>query len=644
MSGDSLDISALAAGDGWSKAVLSGLADWDGDAAPSNLLLRHLTAATGSKPTDAWRRRAGQLAAEPGARRLLRLLIEAVAAAEVDLTPHPYESYPIDRLLVSPQSGDVLRAACWAAATVEGPWVVPALQEAALRTIKVTEKGGSVESVKVPNACIHSLGVIATTEAIASLQTLQRSTRHSGYRTRIGSALEAAAASAGLSPSQLSERVVPDGGLDADGRRLIQSGPVTARIALAADLRVSIEWQSQRGWDPAAAPPPDVAAQAKIAAKEPIKEAKAAVAAECRRLEELLSCDRSWPLEEWRGRYLGHPVTGPVTRHLIWVFETDGARVTGMPAADGTLRTTDGSRDLPAEATVRLWHPLLAPAGEVRDWRDHIVRVGERQPFRQAFRESYPCTPAELDTRTYSNRFAGHVLRHRQAYALFTERVWAATFLDNVGERGSARRDFPDAALTAVFRYSSLNVADSVHGNVLCSSDRVSFHRTGDRARVPVPLQEVPVLVFSEAMRDVDLFISVASIGLDPHWADHGENAYLEYWQEFSFGELTETSLVRRDALARLLPKLKIASRLELTERFLRVRGRLNSYKIHLGSAGILIEPDDRYLCIVPAAGRTAVMLPFDEVLNLIVSKALLLAADDKITDPSIVSQLAPQT
>jgi len=124
----------------------------------------------------------------------------------------------------------------------------------------------------------------------------------------------------------------------------------------------------------------------------------------------------------------------------------------------------------------------------VRDWRDHIVRAGEPQPFRQAFRESYPCTRAELETRTYSNRFAGHVLRHRQAYALFKERAWAATFLDNVGENGSARRDFPDAALTAVFPYSSLNVARSVHGNVLCSSDRVFFHRTADRARIPVPL------------------------------------------------------------------------------------------------------------------------------------------------------------
>ncbi len=65
---------------------------------------------------------------------------------------------------------------------------------------------------------------------------------------------------------------------------------------------------------------------------------------------------------------------------------------------------------------------------------------------------------------------------------------------------------------------------------------------------------------------------------------------------------------------------------------------------MHLGSANILVEPDDRYLCIVPASSaRTKrVMLPFesDEVLSVILSKVLLLAADDKITDSTILRQL----
>jgi hypothetical protein len=73
------------------------------------------------------------------------------------------------------------------------------------------------------------------------------------------------------------------------------------------------------------------------------------------------------------------------------------------------------------------------------------------------------------------------------------------------------------------------------------------------------------------------------------------------------------------------------------------VHGNLHSYRIHLGSANILIEPQDRYLCIVPdrrpSTGR--LFLPFeDERLSVILSKAMLLAADDKIADPTITQQL----
>ena len=38
----------------------------------------------------------------------------------------------------------------------------------------------------------------------------------------------------------------------------------------------------------------------------------------------------------------------------------------------------------------------------------------------------------------------------------------------------------------------------------------------------PLPLAEIPPLVFSEIMRDVDLFVGVASVGNDPAWADGG--------------------------------------------------------------------------------------------------------------------------
>jgi hypothetical protein len=155
----------------------------------------------------------------------------------------------------------------------------------------------------------------------------------------------------------------------------------------------------------------------------------------------------------------------------------------------------------------------------------------------------------------------------------------------------------------------------------------------------------VPPLVLSEVLRDVDLFVGVASVGNDASWVDGGpRGAYSDYWHGYAFGELTATAQTRREVLQRLIPKLKIAARCSLVDRFLIVRGDLRTYRIHLGSGNILMEPNDQYLCIVRAPAREGekVFLPFegDGMLAIILSKAFMLANDTKITDPTIVSQI----
>jgi hypothetical protein len=149
-------------------------------------------------------------------------------------------------------------------------------------------------------------------------------------------------------------------------------------------------------------------------------------------------------------------------------------------------------------------------------------------------------------------------------------------------------------------------------------------------------------------MREVDLFVGVCSVGNDPTWHDGGPQGQRDYWQDYAFGDLSQSARTRRDVLAGLLPRLgKLAGRWELGDRFLVVRGDLRTYKIHLGSGNILMEPNDQYLCIVPARGTAdggagSVYLPFegDGTLALILSKAFQLAADRSIADPSITHQI----
>jgi hypothetical protein len=293
---------------------------------------------------------------------------------------------------------------------------------------------------------------------------------------------------------------------------------------------------------------------------------------------------------------------------------------------------------------VRLWHPIESKAAVVRAWRERLAATGVTQPFKQAHREIYVLTDAERRTRTYSNRFAAHVLRQHQMHALMQARGWRYTLQGAWDSHNTPYLELPEHGWRVEYWVDPGEDHDATATGIyeVVGTDKVQYTRAG--ASKPSPLADVPPLVFSETMRDVDLFVGVASVGNDPTWEDSGAR---DYWHRFAFGEVGASAAARRDALSRLVPRLAIADRCTLGDRFLTVRGTRRTYHIHLGSAAVQMEPDSQYLCIVPerrsgARGDAPVMLPFegDRTLSLILSKAFLLAHDDQIRDASIRRQI----
>jgi hypothetical protein len=405
-----------------------------------------------------------------------------------------------------------------------------------------------------------------------------------------------------------------------------------------------------------------------------VKDIGKMLTAQRERIDGLFLSRKRWPLEAWRTRYLDHPLVGAIARRLIWHFETDGQAEDGI-SLDGRL-VDAGDRPLEPfgeGTTVALWHPIGRPIDEVTAWRDWLDRHQVRQPFKQAHREVYVLTDAERNTRVYSNRFAAHILRQHQFHALCASRGWRNRLRMMVDDSyPPTSRELPEWGLRAEFW------VEGVGGNygqdttesgayLYLSTDQVRFYEIGAAQRTahaggggyspawnradaePVPLDRIPALVLSEILRDVDLFVGVASVGNDPAWADGGPGGrHVDYWNRYSFGDLSANGQTRKVVLERLLPRLKIAPRCAFTDKFLVVRGDLRTYKIHLGSGNILMEPNDQYLCIVPkqglneSAGAGKVFLPFegDNTLSIILSKALVLADDAKIVDSTIVTQI----
>ena len=464
---------------------------------------------------------------------------------------------------------------------------------------------------------------------------------------------------------------VPSYGLAEVGRSSDSFGDFTAEVSVTGTNSAELKWFNRDGKQQKSVPAfvRENHAEELKELNQSVKDIKKMLPAQRDRIENLYLEEKRWPYKIWRERYLEHPLVGTIARRLIWRFD----ETTSAVWLDGKLVDRDGAELTPFDdSQVELWHPLHSTTAEVLGWREFLESREIRQPFKQAHREIYVLTDAERRTGVYSNRFAAHIIKQHQFNALCGQRNWKNTLRLMVDDSYEPpTRWLPKHELRAEFWVESIGEdygTDTTEGGtyLYLATDQVRFYQpqaqrhyvhaggggysaAWNQAEVlePLPLDRVPPLVFSEIMRDVDMFVGVCSIGNDPNWADNGRGTHRDYWYDYSFGDLSATAKTRKEILERLVPRLKIGKQCSFEDKFLIVEGALRAYKIHLGSGNILMKPDDQYLCIVPSSGSETfgpgkVFLPFegDRVLSIILSKAFLLAEDAKIDDPTITRQI----
>jgi hypothetical protein len=638
-----------AGGEAWADTLLGELKILPPDAVQRwRELFIHLRTATAAKPSEKWLRKTEEIVGRIGQDDFSR--IAAPTLSRIGKTGRLVRNHAKgveDPTLIEEEHADLLRGLVWTAGNRADARLIPALGDAADACFKKVPNFGP-RSPKVGNACLYALSHCEDPAAVAQLSRLKSRIRHPSALKQLETALAEAARRQGVTPADLEEMVVPDCGMEEIGIRRQKLDDFTAEIIVVGPAGAELRWLRADGTPQKSVPASVRAAHAEEvkALSRLIKEIEGLLAGQRDRLERLYVTTRDWDLPTWRERYLDHPLVGVLARRLIWRFRQDGKdRLGGWQ--NGEIVDADGTAlaDLDDTVRVSLWHPLESPVETVRAWRDWLERSQITQPFKQAYREIYVLTDAEIRTETYSNRFAAHILKQHQFAALCQQRGWRYTLQGVWDSHNTPYRLLPEHDLRVEFWVEGTNDNDVSQNYVFLniSTDQVRFC---DLVGAPKPLDQIPPLLFSELMRDVDLFVGVTSIGNDPNWAD-GNRTGSDYWQQYSFGDLNATAYTRHDVLERLVPRLKIADRCKLIDRFLVVRGDIRTYKIHLGSGNILMDPNDQYLCIVPDRSKPAqsggkMVLPFegDSILSLILSKAFLLADDTRITDSTIVSQI----
>jgi hypothetical protein len=252
------------------------------------------------------------------------------------------------------------------------------------------------------------LAAIGTDTALAELYRLARKARTAGFRRFAQERLEGVAAARGLRAEQLADRIVPDLGLDADGRLILDYGP--RRFTARLDERLQPWIADEHGTRLARLPRPAATDDAELAAAaarrfaELRKEAKAVASERIRAVEEAMVTGRRWTAGEFLGLFLRHPLMWHLTHRLLWAtFDAEGRIVTTFRVAeDRTFADLDDrTTTLDPDATVGIPHPWHL-GGDCAVWGQAFADYAIIQPFPQLGRELVPLPQTVAGTPTRS--------------------------------------------------------------------------------------------------------------------------------------------------------------------------------------------------------------------------------------------------
>lgn len=273
------------------------------------------------------------------------------------------------------------------------------------------------------------------------------------------------------------------------------------------------------------------------------------------------------------------------------------------------------SKMLEGSEKIRIAHPLdFYKAGEWHEYQRYLFDHQLRQPFKQVFRELYVKLSEELDQKA-SRMFAGNQIQPQKTVGCLKGRRWVADY-----EEGLQKIYYKENIVARIYALADWFSPSDIEAPTLEwveFSDRKTFRA--------LSMREVPDLMYSEVMRDVDLAVSVAHAGgVDP--------------------ETSHSTIEMRRAIVEFNLPLFGLKNVTLKDSHALIQGSRGNYTVHLGS-GVVHQEGGSMLHILPVHSqkRGKLFLPFvdeDPKTAEIMSKILFLAEDKKIKDPTVLDQI----
>jgi len=308
-----------------------------------------------------------------------------------------------------------------------------------------------------------------------------------------------------------------------------------------------------------------------------------------------------------------HPV---ISKHLQKLVFVSGNDEIGF-ITDGIMTTSKGIIvKINEKSTFRIAHCYdLHLHGVWTDFQSYCFDNQLKQPFKQIFRELYVPTQDEIREKSISRRYAGYQVQPKQTLALLKTRGWKVDY-----EEGLQKVFHKEGYHVKLYAMADWFSPSDIESPTL---ETIIFHSLKDYSNID--FESVNARIFSEVMRDIDLVVSVAHVGgVDP--------------------EASHSSIDMRTVLLRETMRLFKLKNVEITGNHAIIKGSLADYSVHLGSA-IVHQMSGKYISILPVHSqhKGRLFLPFiddDPKSAEIMSKVLLLAKDNQIQDPTVLSQI----
>ncbi|CAA6821288.1 MAG: DUF4132 domain-containing protein [uncultured Sulfurovum sp.] len=329
-------------------------------------------------------------------------------------------------------------------------------------------------------------------------------------------------------------------------------------------------------------------------------------------LEESMVTEEQFSVEELES-LMAHPVVKALlSKLIIWV---DTGEVAVFDSSLKLVAFDDNIKRFDPTATCLIAH--ASHLHENNTWSELQKFAFDSnliQPFKQIFRELYLLTEDEKEKAIHSKRYEGHQVQVQKTVALLKTRGWKVDY-----DEGLHKAFYKKGYVARIYAMADWYSPSDVEAPTL---EQVSFESLKNGKNIQ--LMDVNKVIFSEVMRDMDLVVSVAHVGgVDP--------------------EASHSTLEMRAVLAKESARLFKLENVEVKERHMIIEGKLATYSVHLGSG--IISKEGLSLSIIPVHSqhRGRLFLPFiddDPKSAEIISKMKLLAEDEKIQDPTILSQI----